>query len=243
MNDEGNTRDEFAPEDQMSIDEMPDVHDDETLREIVAALGALPVVSEADVQRIVSRAAAETAETGRRGTHRWALSRPPRESRDASAPRAPAARPRWFAAMPMAAAAALVLAAGVGGFLLRGATAGSGAEAVAVAPAPALPGDMTLTPVADAANAERPIMTQFVFDAPGAEQVSVVGAFNGWDAGATPLARDAVTGLWTVTLPLAPGRHVYAYMVDSVLTLDPRAPSTQDPELGTSGSVILVGTP
>jgi 1,4-alpha-glucan branching enzyme len=96
---------------------------------------------------------------------------------------------------------------------------------------------------ADAAS-EAPIATQFVLDAPAAGQVALVGAFNGWSADETPLVRDPATGLWSVTVPLAPGRHVYAFMVDdSVLTLDPRAPSARDEELGTTASVILVGTP
>lgn len=243
MIDDGNTRDEFAPEESMSIDEMPDVQDDETLRDVVAALGALPPVSEADVQRIVSRAAAQAAETGRRGAHRWTSTWSSREAREGDVASLHA-RPQWLRAMPIAAAAALVLAAGIGGFLLRGVTArdgASGTAAVASADPPA-PTGMELTPVAAAPNAEMPIQTQFVLDATAASRVSLVGAFNGWDATATPLVRDAGTGLWTVTLPLAPGRHVYAFMVDdTVLTLDPRAPSTQDPELGTRGSVVLVG--
>ena len=45
-------------------------------------------------------------------------------------------------------------------------------------------------------------------------------------------------------LALAPGRHVYAFLVnDSLVTLDPRAPRAEDPDLGTSGSVVLVGAP
>lgn len=103
---------------------------------------------------------------------------------------------------------------------------------------------LEVTSVAGDAGAEAPLTTQFVLDAPAAARVSLVGGFNSWDAESTPLVRDPATGLWTVTLPLAPGRHVYAFMVDdSVLTLDPRAPSARDPELGTSASVILVGTP
>lgn len=238
MIDHGNTRDEFAPEDDMSIDEMPDVREDETLRNVVAALGALPAVSEADVQRIVGMAAAEAAQAGRRGAHRWSA----QPTGDAEPLRAP--KPRWFTSIPLAAAATLVFAAGIGGFVIRDLTDDPSAGA-RVAPGVAVQaGPAELTPVAADAHGETPIATQFVLEAPEAARVALVGAFNGWDAEATPLVRDPATGLWSVTLPLAPGRHVYAFMVnDSVLTLDPRAPETQDPELGTSGSVILVGTP
>lgn len=244
--------DDEMNEHEMDHVDMPDVASDETLRDVVAALSAIPVVRESDIQAIVARAAAESAETGRRSGHRW-TSRPARDTRDAREPAGVMPlrplRPRWFTPVPLAAAAGLVLAAGVGGFLLSNMVGGSGtaggAGAVAVQ-APAAGGSDALPVNAVAADpaAEAPIVTQFVLDAPGAAEVSLVGAFNGWDAAATPLARDPGTGLWTVSLPLAPGRHVYAFMVDGrTLTLDPRAPEARDPELGTSGSVILVGTP
>lgn len=249
MIDDGNTRDEFAPEEHMSIDEMPDVQDDGTLRDVVAALSTLPAVSEADIRKIVARAAADAAESGRRGPHRWAGAvRPTREGRDIGVGPTRTRRPQWFTSIPMAAAATLVFAAGIGGFVLRDLTAGR--DPVSAAEMPALPspagepGNVALTPIAADAGAEAPIATQFVLDAPRAQKVALVGAFNGWSADETPLVRDPATGLWSVSVPLVPGRHVYAFMVDdSVLTLDPRAPSAEDAELGTAASVILVGTP
>ena len=233
-------------DDDMSIDEMPDVNDDETLRDVVAALSPLPPVAESEVQRIVARAATEAAETGRRGGHRWSAARTGRDVRDPAVSSVQAPR-RWYASVPMAAAAAMVLAAGIGGFALRDATRSGAAPA---APAAASPGARTATSgvavsagVPDA-RAEAPIATQFVLEAPEAARVSLVGAFNSWDGDATPLVRDPATGLWTVTVPLVPGRHVYAFMLNgSTLALDPRAPETRDPDLGTPGSVILVGAP
>lgn len=229
----------------MNADDRSEAGHDETLRDVIASLSALPPVSESDVQAIVARAAAEAAGGGRQDEHRWAA-RPLRDAPAVVVPVRPA-RLRWFSAMPMAAAATLVLAAGIGGFVLRGSMPGNGPAAVQVAEvdgnaAPA--GSAMATSVAADPSAEAPLATQFVLEAPAAASVSLVGAFNSWDADATPLVRDPATRLWTVTLPLAPGRHVYAFMVDdSVLTLDPRAPATRDPDLGTSGSVILVGTP
>jgi hypothetical protein len=50
--------------------------------------------------------------------------------------------------------------------------------------------------------------------------------------------------VWTTVLAIAPGRHVYGFMVDdSILVLDPRAPKTKDPALGVEGSVVIVGKP
>ena len=50
--------------------------------------------------------------------------------------------------------------------------------------------------------------------------------------------------MWSVVLPVVPGRHLYAFIVDdSALTLDPRAPRAKDPSLGVESSVVMVGKP
>src|SRR5205809_642959 len=41
----------------------------------------------------------------------------------------------------------------------------------------------------------------FVFRAPGATRVSLVGDFNGWDPDATPLARATTGEIWTAQVP------------------------------------------
>lgn len=87
-----------------------------------------------------------------------------------------------------------------------------------------------------------PIPTQFVFDG-HAGHVSLVGDFNNWDERATPLEREPGSTLWSVTVPIQRGRHIYAFMVDSVWTIDRRAPVARDPDFGVTGSVILVGRP
>jgi hypothetical protein len=85
---------------------------------------------------------------------------------------------------------------------------------------------------------------QVVLRAPSARRVSVVGDFNAWDSGTDEMSRDAVTGLWSHTLVLRPGRHVYAFVVDdSVWMRDPRSPEAADADFGRPGSVLLVGQP
>jgi hypothetical protein len=82
---------------------------------------------------------------------------------------------------------------------------------------------------------------QFVVVAPGADAVSLVGDFNDWDATLTPMhsARDG--GLWSVTIPLSPGRHRYAFLVNGKRWLaDPSAPRAQD-DFGAPSSVVTVG--
>jgi hypothetical protein len=48
-------------------------------------------------------------------------------------------------------------------------------------------------------------VVKFVFVAPRASQVSVVGDFNGWNASTTPMVRTPNDSVWTVTLPLTTG--------------------------------------
>ena len=57
-------------------------------------------------------------------------------------------------------------------------------------------------------------LVRLMFDDPGARQVAVVGDFNGWRAGGTPLARDVGTHRWSATLALRDGAHRYAFVVD-----------------------------
>jgi hypothetical protein len=81
---------------------------------------------------------------------------------------------------------------------------------------------------------------KFVFIAPDAGKVSVVGDFNGWDATKNPLSRAGDSGLWTVKLPLTPGRHVYAFVVDGSWNRDPGAPVAPDDGFGHAKSVRIV---
>jgi Carbohydrate-binding module 48 (Isoamylase N-terminal domain) len=82
---------------------------------------------------------------------------------------------------------------------------------------------------------------QFVIVAPGADAVSLVGDFNDWDAMLTPMHVTRSGGLWSVTIPLSPGRHRYAFLVNGKRWLaDPSAPRAQD-DFGAPSSVVTVG--
>jgi len=84
-------------------------------------------------------------------------------------------------------------------------------------------------------------VVKFVFVAPRASQVSVVGDFNGWNASTTPMVRTANDSVWTVTLPLTTGRHVYSFVVDgSSWNADPAAPLAPDDGFGHANSVRIV---
>jgi 1,4-alpha-glucan branching enzyme len=62
----------------------------------------------------------------------------------------------------------------------------------------------------------------FICNAPTAQSVSLVGDFNQWNAFAHPMKQQPDGG-WLLTVELKHGHHRYAFLVDGVLTLDPRA--------------------
>jgi hypothetical protein len=78
---------------------------------------------------------------------------------------------------------------------------------------------------------------RFVYVAPGAATVSVVGDFNQWNPTAMPLRRLS-DGTWIVDVPLSPGRYAYAFVVDGKIVVDPAAPRA-DGEFG-ANSVLMV---
>lgn len=98
--------------------------------------------------------------------------------------------------------------------------------------------------LASARNAdgvEAPRLTQFVLVAPEAASVSLVGDFNEWDLAATPLVRAEGNGVWSVVVPLRPGRYRYAFVVNGAIWRgDPEAPA-QENEFGQPNSVLTIG--
>lgn len=86
-----------------------------------------------------------------------------------------------------------------------------------------------------------PSTVQFVVRAPGAGTVALVGDFNNWDGAATPMRAARDGALWSVTIPLTPGRYRYAFLVNgSRWLLDPAAPHVRD-DFDTPSSVVTVG--
>jgi 1,4-alpha-glucan branching enzyme len=58
--------------------------------------------------------------------------------------------------------------------------------------------------------------------APAAQAVSVIGDFNEWHPNAHPMTRQ-MDGSWHASIPMGHGHHRYAFYVDGVVTLDPKA--------------------
>jgi hypothetical protein len=82
--------------------------------------------------------------------------------------------------------------------------------------------------------------TVFVFVAPRAANVALVGDFNDWDSSKSPLVRVPNSGLWTITVPLSAGRHLYQFVVDGTWLPDPGAPVAGDDGFGRTNSVRIV---
>ena len=105
--------------------------------------------------------------------------------------------------------------------------------------------------VASGAAAQTPVVARtdtvnvvrFVFVDSNARRVELVGDFNEWAQGTTELKRSGAPGVWAVSVPLSPGRHEYAFIINgSRWVADPLAVKSSD-DFGTESSVIRVGAP
>jgi hypothetical protein len=188
---------------------------------VIESLRSLPPVDAAAVARAVDAAA--RART---------LDASPNEDDLLDAPRPDVSR--WPQRTAIAAAAVLAVAL-TGVEVWRKARITESPTPVVAAPAP-----VTVAATSAEALEAVPVPTQFVFDG-RARRVTLVGDFNNWDDRATPLEREPGSTLWSVTVPIQRGRHIYAFMVDSIWTVDKRAPVARDPDFGITGSVVLVG--
>ena len=194
---------------------------DEVIERVRAVLREPPVVDPSARARLLVAVAAE-------------------RERQASLPRG-WHRGRWAAATTGLVAAAML----VGWFVWPTSKNGT----ADVLPTPGSPtaqatGAIPATLAGDVADAGALRRVQLVFRDPAAHRVSVVGDFTQWDASRAPMTRDSASGLWSVTLALRPGRHVYAFLVDdTVWVQDPRAMEAPDLDFGRPGSVLLVGQP
>lgn len=103
-------------------------------------------------------------------------------------------------------------------------------------------GEIARSSVARAA-AGSPVV-QFGFTALHASSVALVGDFNNWDPKATPLRAASTGGVWSVEVPIQPGRHLYAFVVDgTVWRPDPAAPQAAGDDFGEPNSALTVADP
>ncbi len=79
----------------------------------------------------------------------------------------------------------------------------------------------------------------FIFYAPDARSVSLVGDFNDWNPAAHPMERQP-DGAWLIQIPMNHGHHHYQFVVDGKPTLDPRAQGTVCDETNERVSLLAV---
>jgi hypothetical protein len=128
--------------------------------------------------------------------------------------------------------AGLAVAAGIGAIIVLSGVA-IGAKITPRAPVPMS---------AAAVKRDTVQVVRFVFVEPRASRVELVGDFNAWARGITELQRTGAPGVWEVSVPLSPGRHEYAFIINgSRWVADPLAVKSSD-DFGTESSVIRVGT-
>ena len=195
---------------------------DELIERVVGALKPLPQRNARAMAQILAAVRARRAHSPRRWTLVLEWMRQPTVS---------------AASAGLLAAAALAI-----GFVARGALSTLDEQV----PRSEAASPSASVPVITAANAPhevRAVPVPITFDAAGAKSVSIVGDFNDWDSGASPLTRFGPNGPWTVTVKVIPGRHLYAFMVDGKLVVDPRAPRTRDLDFGGEASVLMVNQP
>ncbi|HEX8209682.1 MAG TPA: glycogen-binding domain-containing protein [Longimicrobium sp.] len=114
--------------------------------------------------------------------------------------------------------------------------AGALAAVTAVAILPDAPG-VEEAPAALAAAAP-PVYVQFRLEANGARQVALAGTFTGWQPAVQ--LRQTKPGEWSAVVPLHPGVHDYAFVVDGQRWVaDPHAPQVDDSFGGTNSRISL----
>lgn len=142
--------------------------------------------------------------------------------------RAETGRPWWTRKRSIAISplGGLALAASFAGFVALG-TFAALRERPGAAPA-----------TADAGRVDTVHLVRFIIQQPGAQRVSLVGDFNGWAPDAQPLEASSDGAVWSITVPLAPGRYEYAFVVDGKRWVaDPAAKTVRD-EFGGETSVL-----
>ena len=82
---------------------------------------------------------------------------------------------------------------------------------------------------------------EFEIELPAAGRVDLVGDFNNWDQGGTPMHRGPRPGQWLAAVPLANGAYRYGFLVDRVSwVVDPTKATAPDADFGQPTSLLMV---
>ncbi|HEX5221835.1 MAG TPA: isoamylase early set domain-containing protein [Verrucomicrobiae bacterium] len=86
---------------------------------------------------------------------------------------------------------------------------------------------------------KEPIAVRLELHDDRARSVCLVGTFNGWDPGSTPMHTTS-PGQWIKELVLLPGIYEYQYVVDGRWINDPHAVKSTPNPFGGRNSVLVV---
>src|SRR5947209_17258958 len=79
----------------------------------------------------------------------------------------------------------------------------------------------------------------FIYFAPQAQSVFLIGDFNDWDPKAFPMKKQP-DGAWLTQIALPHGHHHYQYLVDGKPVLDPKAQGIARNEKNEKVSLLAV---
>jgi len=84
------------------------------------------------------------------------------------------------------------------------------------------------------------IEKQFLFHAPEAKSVKIVGNFTDWIPNNEYLMERNEDGTWTKTIGLAPGKYQYRFVVDDMCVEDQSNPDTVKNPFGGKNSLLEI---
>lgn len=110
--------------------------------------------------------------------------------------------------------------------------------AIALACASCAPSLVGLTRIAPVVT---PAGVLFATLQPRAQSVAVAGSFNQWSTLTHPLERRSARGVWTATVMLPPGEHLFMYVVDGAHWISPAAAiDYADDGFGARNGIVVV---
>ena len=106
---------------------------------------------------------------------------------------------------------------------------------------PVAPGQGPFIQAAATSGAAQAEHARFSLYAPQAHSISLIGEFNGWGSERPLSLRPQGKGIWTVEVPLPPGRYQYAFLIDGKdMATDPRAEQHVNDDFGRKNAVVTV---
>lgn len=97
-----------------------------------------------------------------------------------------------------------------------------------------------ITPLAENVPSRTRLVT-FTLDMPSAHGVALIGSFNQWNPSGYQMQRENSSGIWHLTVPLAPGQHAYSFLIDNQrIETDPDALLQMEDGFGNRNATIIV---